>query len=289
VLAAVVLAAGLWWFVWRPAGAARMLAYFPAEEAPLLYVDVGLLRKTGVLERLAGQAGVEEPEYRRFVEATGFDFRHDLDAVALLFRSTDRLLVVSGRFDLDKLSAYAKASGGRCAGALCSMQGSSVDRQVSWQPLAAGVLGVGVGRDPMAAAFLGGSDRKSGLKPPSAALWLNLPGRELRPGAGWPPGVSALLSALEGADRALLQATVQGSGLAIQLEAPCASQGKAAEIAARLVESTGTLKKLLARENKQPDPRNLSGVLAGGVFRSEGSVVRGSWPVSQEFLDALAK
>jgi len=289
VLAAAAVAAGLWWFLWRPANAARMVALLPAGDAPLLYVDVGLLRQTGLLDQLAGQAGLEEAEYRRFVEASGFDYRRDLDAVALLFRKTDRLMVAAGRFDLEKLALYAKASGGRCAGSLCSMQGSSPDRQVSWMPLGRGLMGVAVSPDPMAAALMGNGSPGKGVQPPVSVLWLHIPGTDLRPGASWPPGVSALLSGLEGADRVMLKVGIQGSGLVIELEAPCPSAGKAGEVVARLDESTGMLKKLLAKENRQHDPKDLSAVLAGGAFEAEGSVVRGTWPVSRAFIDSLAR
>jgi hypothetical protein len=49
------------------------------------------------------------------------------------------------------------------------------------------------------------------------------------------------------------------------------------------------LKKLLARENRKPDPGDLSGVLAAGTFRAEGSVVRGGWPIPASFLERVGK
>lgn len=63
-------------------------------------------------------------------------------------------MVIDGEFDFDKLEAYAKASTGRCANHLCSMTGSTPQRQISWLPLKGGMLGLAVSTDPMAAGAL---------------------------------------------------------------------------------------------------------------------------------------
>ena len=51
----------------------------------MVYIDTGLLRQSGLLELVAGSKAVEEPDYRKFVDQTGFDYRRDLDAVAAAF------------------------------------------------------------------------------------------------------------------------------------------------------------------------------------------------------------
>jgi hypothetical protein len=45
---------------------------------------------------------------------------------------------------------------------------------------------------------------------------------------------------------------------------------------------------MLARENKQASPRDLSGILVHGNFRRENSRVIGTWPMPREFVEALA-
>ncbi|MBI5283047.1 MAG: hypothetical protein HY858_15280 [Candidatus Solibacter usitatus] len=291
-VAAIVLpacvAGGVWWFAFRMTPA-RMAAMLPRSDAPVLYLDFAALRAAGVLDALAGTAGVEEPEYRKFVETTAFDYRKDLDAALLAFRPGDTLLVVKGSFDPGRLAAYAWSNGGRCAGELCSVQGSAPERQVSWIPMRRGaLLAMAVSPDPMAAALLNTGSAPPAFTPPSSAVWLYLPGPQLRGGAALPPGLSAMLSSLEGAERALLSAGVAQDGFEILLEAPCADNGKAAEIAARLTRTTEMFVKLLARDGKKPDPADLSGLLAGGVFEARGAVARGRWPLSRAFLPAIA-
>ncbi|MBI5085144.1 MAG: hypothetical protein HZB13_11170 [Acidobacteria bacterium] len=282
------LAGGVWWFGIRITPA-RMAAMLPPSEAPVLYVDFAALRAAGVLDALAGSAGVEEPEYKKFVEATSFDYRKDLDAALLAFRPGDTLLVVKGSFEAGRLAAYARSNGGRCAGELCSVQGSAPERQVSWIPSRrGGLLLMAVSPDPMAAALLSANAVEPDFTPPPAAMWLHLPGSQLRGGAALPPGLSALLSSLEGAQRALLSAGVAKDGFEVVLDAPCADNGKATEIAARLTRTTDMVVKLLAREGKKPDPSDFSGLLAGGVFEARGAAVRGRWPLSRAFLPAIA-
>lgn len=288
VLACALLGA-LWYFVLRPAPAGRMLALLPAGDGPTLYVDIALLRRAGLLEKLAGQAGAEEPDYRRFVEATGFNFRTDLDSALLRFRPDGTLMVVAGRFDLEKLKTYALGNGGRCASTLCSVQGSAPERQISWMPAGRNLLAVGVSADPMAAALIGGGGAAAQFRPPDSALWFHLPGSELRPRDGLAPGLSAYLSGLEGATRAMLSVERRGTDFAVALEAPAPAAAQAGTIAERLTRNTELIGKLLARENRQPDPAELSGILAAGKFRAEGSVVHGEWPIAAAFAERMGK
>ena len=126
-------------------------------------------------------------------------------------------------------------------------------------------------------------------RPPESAVWLYVPGSELRPGAGLPPGLSAFLSALEGASGAMLSVQQRSADFAVVLEAPAASAQQAAVIAGRLTENTAMIGKLLARENREPEMGDLTGVLASGRFRVERNVVRGEWPVAAAFAERLGK
>ena len=45
---------------------------------------------------------------------------------------------------------------------------------------------------------------------------------------------------------------------------------------------------MIRLENKTPNPNDLSGVLSSGVFEHSGYAVIGRWPVSREFLEAVA-
>jgi hypothetical protein len=141
----------------------------------------------------------------------------------------------------------------------------------------------------MAAAVMGNGAGRLGFAAPGGAVWLHLPGSELRAREGLPPGLSAYLSALEGAQRAMLSVERRGENYAVAMEAPCAEAGRAEGIVRRLTEQTEMLKKLLAREGKRPEAGELTGVLAGGQFRVAGSVARGEWPVAAAFAEKLGK
>lgn len=271
----------------RPATATDLIGLFPDGEAPTLYVDVAALRATGLLEMLAGKAGVEEPEYRKFVEASGFDYRRDLDAVAMRVRSTDTLLVLKGRFDAARLAAYAKANGGRCTPDVCTIQGSAPERQISWIPMKRQMLALAVAQDPLAVALINPAPRSVSRPLPESPVWLEVPGSQLHGGPGLPPGLSALLSSLDGADRAVLTAGVDGVGFALEMKATCPEPAKAKEIAGRLMQMTDMFRKLLARENQKPNPADLSGLLAGGEFAADGLTVRGKWPLSKILLTSM--
>ena len=270
IIAALILGAAAWYAL-RPIPAAELLTSLPPGESPTLYLNVKALRAAGLIEKIAGPDTLEDPEYKRFVASTGFDYRKDLDAVVIASRPTDTMMVVTGSFDLDRWATYAKANGGRCAGELCSVQGSTPQRQISWTLLRRRTLGLAVSPDPLAAALLVGNTAPARFPLPGGPAWLHIPGAALRPGGGLPPGVSALLSALEGAYYAQLSATA----VEITLRAPCPSDAKAAALAARLTETTQTLRNLLAREKRSPNA--LADTLAAGEFRSEAQTLQGRW------------
>jgi hypothetical protein len=284
----LLAALGWWWGRQRAADPARLLTFLPAGDAPTLYVDIGTLRDAGILDRIAGSASAEEPDYRQFVQSTGFDYRRDLDAVLVQFRAAETLYVLRGRFRFERLAAYAQAHGGRCVRELCTVQGSAPDRQISWVPLPAGALGLAVSRDALGAAlFAPGSRPPESL--PRAPIWLILPGSSLRPAEGLPPGASALLASLEGARRVTFVATTGQQGMEVQLAASFDAPQRAQASATRLKEATEALRVLLERTKIPVEPGSLADVLRSGTFTAEGLLARGRWMVPQTFLRSLGK
>jgi len=75
--------------------------------------------------------------------------------------------------------------------------------------------------------------------------------------------------------------------LAARMQIRCRNSGDAAGVAANLTRITSLLGESIARENHQPNPAELSGVLAGGTFRSEGARTIGYWPIERVFVDSL--
>jgi hypothetical protein len=266
----------------------RLLTSLPAGGHPTLYIDVQTLREAGVLSRIAGTEAIEEADYKGFVAATGFDYRQDLDAAAVHFTPTARLMVVRGRFDKAKLAAYAKGRGGRCVGELCTVEGSAQDRQISWVALDGDLLGVAVGPDPLAATILAKGSRAPEPLPP-APVWLALPGSALEAGEGLPPGVSALLSSLSGASRATFTINGSDAGFDVRLVAPFDDRLRAEASAKRLREATSALKTLMARSGTAAPDGSLGAVLAGGTFDADQTRVQGRWTLPASFFEAGAK
>ncbi|MBE7544896.1 MAG: hypothetical protein M9913_00085 [Bryobacteraceae bacterium] len=290
-LAGAFLVAGVlagWWWLGRAPSANQMLAWLPEGDGPTVYVDFALLRRTGLLDRLAGDAAMAEEDYRAFIGATGFDFRKDLDAALVRWREDATLLVLAGRFDQKRLEQYAQTQGGRCVNGLCSLEAATPGRRISFVRLGRGVLALATAGDAMAAGMISKDNRTPAPDAPLSSAWLMLPKASLRSTAGLPAGLSAFLEALGGAERAVLLPRPTQAGVDLVLEAPCTSPAVAGRVADRLTKATSLLKSLLSREGKEPARDDLSGVLTAGTFRGDGAVVRGFWPLPKEFLDKLS-
>jgi hypothetical protein len=106
----------------------RILTELPSDAPVVAYVDVAALRKLqtspiAAILGLAGASPAEDKEYAKFVADTGFDYTRDLNAVAIALwppgsepssKSTDEnrvLAVAEGRFDQQKIKAYAMRTG----------------------------------------------------------------------------------------------------------------------------------------------------------------------------------
>lgn len=266
-----------------------MLAQLPVPGGPTLFIDVSALRNAGLVDLIAGTGAVEDPEYARFVAATGFDYRRDLDAAAVLFRSGNMLLILRGRFDLHRLSDFARSNGGRCAGDLCSLQGSSPERQISWMPTGHRLLGLAVSPDPLAAALLAGPAQPLRANIPASPLWLELPGDALRPTGGLPESGALLLNSIAGAQNARFTAVPAASAFEVHLEASFESAAQASSSLERLQQNTATIKQLLEKASGSRDSYVLASILAAGAFRTDGKTVRAAWPVSSRLLESLAR
>ena len=96
------------------------LAWLPAEAGLVGGVDLAGLRQQGwLLDDLRRATGdvKEAPDYRAFVEATGFDYSRDLDHlwVGVFGTSQQPLLtgVAEGRFVRPRILDYARKQGAR--------------------------------------------------------------------------------------------------------------------------------------------------------------------------------
>jgi hypothetical protein len=138
-----------------------LFSRFPAEDAMALSMDVAALRKSGLLDSKAPA----EPDYKAFVDGTGFDYRRDLDTLAASFSKTGNYFIARGRFDFDRLRAYAVRQGGSCFDSLCRVQGSQPERRISFLPLRSDTLALagGVSADSGRHAGFGEIAGRAGL------------------------------------------------------------------------------------------------------------------------------
>ncbi len=105
-----------------------ILSQLPAGAPVVAYIDVAALRKLqgSPLAAMLGLAGAdpkEDRDYQEFVDGTGFDYTRDLDKVAAAIWPSSALAsngglgdsqvmaVADGRFDHDKIKAYALRDG----------------------------------------------------------------------------------------------------------------------------------------------------------------------------------
>ena len=287
----VVCAAAVGVFYWLrnpPYDAGRLLGMLPADRATLVYIDTEGLRKSGLLGLVAGSKAAEEADYRKFVEQTGFDYRTDLDAVAGAFVDGRVYTTLRGRFQWPKLAAYAQSQGGQCRDSVCSMPGSSAERNISFYKVTSNVLALAVSADARGVTSIGPSGRKIELPVPLDPVWISVPAALFNRLDAFPDGTRAFLSPLARAEKITFAAGPQGDRLQLRLEVVCTTAAAAADLAKQLSGVTGLLKDMIGRARMTPNPRDLSGVLVAGRFEQRAATVIGTWPIERGFVEALA-
>lgn len=287
-LAAVFLA----WNAWRNSHSlsdAEMLTRLPTAGALVLSIDFDQIRHSGVYSELVGSKIMEDPDYLSFVRDSGFDYKRDLDNVVASFAPTGNFFVVRGRFDWKKLESFARQSGGSCYDQLCHLPGSAPDRRISFLPLAAGVMGLAVSTEDLAASQLQHTGPQRSISAPSRPVWLSIPGSALNRTAKSIPGASLLTQTITGVDDVMLTLGANGSDFSLRLEAQCHTTQDAANLTGQLKAFTSIFEGAMEREKKKPDPKDLTGVLTAGQFHQSDRAVYGEWTLPKLFLDNLAE
>jgi hypothetical protein len=287
LLCVVFVTAAVWWFRTRPIGPTAQYLRLPSRDAAILFVNFDELRRAGLLELLAGSNAAQDPEYRRFVAATEFDYARDLDAAMVAFAPSGKYLLLNGRFHWADLRAYALSHDGDCPGSVCRMLGSSPDRHISYSPLRRGTLALAVSTDDLAVERLGRAAEGAAPQLPDAPVWLRIPGSLLKSTDGLPGGTRMFAHSMEQAESVTLSLSQDGSRLAARLDVLCPTEQDAASIAADLTHATALLKDLIEREHQKPAATDLSGVLTSGSFRSQGRRVYGYWPIERQFVASM--
>jgi hypothetical protein len=289
----VILCAGAvwlahWWRASRHIDATALVECLPRDRSMLVYIDVNALRRSGLLDLVAGSSAVEDKDYRTFVDQTGFDYRSDLDAVAAGFNNGDVYLALRGRFDWKQLAKYARDQKGKCLNAVCDMPASTPDRHISFYPLESDVLALAVTRQDRNVTMIGLSRWPNPPQLPPEPVWISAPSFAFSDVNNLPAGTHAFLSPLAQAQSIVFAIGPDGNRLQIRLEVACANPESAADVAAQLTTTTRLLKKMLERDHMTPNAGDLSGVLVAGTFQQKDQRVVGTWPVERAFVEALA-
>jgi len=262
---------------------ANLLARFPAENGSALSIDLKALRAAGLL---APARGSEEPEYKKFLDGTGLDYRRDLDLVIASFSPSGNYFIARGRFDWKKLREYAAQQGGSCYENLCRMQGSRPERRISFLPLRDDTIALAVSADDLAASRLLHSGAPVMAHIPAEPVWLSVPGSVLREPGSIPRGLRIVLSALTRADRVVVTAGMAGSSVEARLDATCRNADDARALASQLRTTTATLKDAVASD-KEASQDDLARMLAAGTFDSAGNRATGKWPIGKGLIESL--
>ena len=265
-----------------------MFSRLPSDDAVVLYIDFHALRNAGVLSLLSSSRVTQEPEYRAFVEQTGFDYLNDLDSALVSFHSSGTYLLLRGRFDWKNLKDYTIQQGGTCYNTLCRINGSTPERKISFYPQQTDIMGLAVSRDDSAATELQSRKAPRHFQIPADPVWSLIPVSVLKNNAAAPAGTRAFARALEGAEMLVVSAAPEAGRISLRLDATCRSDADARALAEQLRDATARLREMLIRENQTPNPRDLSGVLAAGAFEHKELHVLGHWPVERSLLEILA-
>ncbi len=277
-----------WRSVSRPVTAISLIEYLPPDRAAHVYVDVSALRNSGLLDVLAGSKAAEEPDYTRFVERTGFDYRSDLDAVAAAFLRGNSYMVLRGHFDWKRLNDYARAEEGSCLNGFCTMPASSPDRHISFYPIKSDILAMAVSSEVRGTDMIGPKQWRNPPSLPAEPVWVSVPPFMFADVSGLPNGTHSFLTPLAQSQGVTFAAGPRDQQLQVRVEVICATPEAAAALSTQLTSTTDLLKHMIAREHMTPNPRDLSGVLAAGNFKQQGRNVTGAWAIERGFIEALA-
>jgi hypothetical protein len=275
VAAGAVLGGAAWWRARVSVAPRELLGALPGDAAAIVvYADLKALRAAGILDRIAGSAAGQDPEYQEFVQATGFDYRRDLDAAAAALGESANYVVLRGRFDFARLARYARRQGGSCAGDRCELAASDGRRRITFRQFGGG-LALAVAEEAGALDRIAPGTRNAGVTP-AGPLWVAAPGAAFR---RWPDAPLAAVFAR--AERSEFALAARDGQLDLRFAMACADTAAAQALAAELTAATALLKR------RAPPAAELAGMLAEGTYAARDRVVEGRWPAPPALLENL--
>ncbi|HLH00836.1 MAG TPA: hypothetical protein VKX49_31300 [Bryobacteraceae bacterium] len=265
-----------------------LVAYLPADNATLVYIDVDAIRRAGILKMLAGSKAAEDIEYKQFVDATLFDYRQDLDTVAAALKDNQIFFALRGRFHWKNLMEYARQAGGSCHNGFCVTASSQPNRRISFYALRPDTMAMAISSDDFAAYQI--RRKPAGTVPvrPAQPVWALVPIAALKRANDVPAGLKPYVAALGNAEQVLFSLGTQADRLQLALDVTCRDSRTASALLVDLETATNALRKMLDDEHQKPNPADLTGVLVAGTFHRDDRSVYGQWPLDRTFVDALA-
>jgi hypothetical protein len=260
-----------------------LLGYLPNEPNAVLGADFATLRRAGLL---AASSGPLEPEYRAFLDGTGFDYRRDLDLLVASFGPKGNYFIARGRFDWSKLRNYAAKQGGSCYDQLCRAPGSTPERHISFLRLRNDVIALAVSSDDLAATRLTKQSQSVVAPLPNTPVWMSIAGSALNRPGSLPEGLRVSLSGLMDTDRVLLTAGPGPHGIEAHLEATCRTIDAARILESQLRSAAAILKDAIS-QNKAKSDETLAGLLSRGSFDREATKVTGRWRIDPALISGL--
>ncbi len=266
-----------------------LVVLLPTSNASVVYIDVNALRRSGILDLVAGSKAVEDADYQQFVNETKFDYRQDLDAIAAAFKDGKVYFALRGRFHWKNLKDYAARQGGSCHSDFCVVAGSQPNRRISFYPVKRDVLAMAIGPDDFAAYQVTSQSVKLALAPPTEPMWALIPAAALQTMDSLPAAAKAYVPALQGAEQILLSIGADPANqLQLGVQVTCKDATAASALLTQFEGTTSALGRAFSKVNRKPDPADLSGVLVAGTFHRSERQVYGAWPIPRAFVDAIA-
>jgi hypothetical protein len=118
-------------------------------------------------------------------------------------------------------------------------------------------------------------------------VWVKPSQKLMKTPADVPLAVRIFAITLQAAESVTLSLGSGSGGISLQLNAGFPNEPTAEAARNQMEIQTKMLKLQLAREQQQPSPADLTGLLTSGTFQVVHQRVIGVWPVRQELLRAL--
>ncbi len=269
---------------------ADLIKLLPPGDLTTFYINVAALRRGGLLHLFAGMTPASEKDYSDFVGSTHFDYARDMDALAGGFDSSQVFFLIRGRFDWDELRQFAIAHAGTCDDDACRAPGSKPQRWVNFIRIQPDTVAIGISQNATAADLMRPPGRRLQDSPTGDPVWVSVSPTLIKDPTSLPKPLQIFALSLQPAASVLLsagQAEHTNEAFTVQLEAAFPNAPSADTTCKQLQIQTRMLKLELAREKREANPADLTGLLTAGTFQVGNTRVFGTWPVRKELLKAL--